>query len=68
MNLLEHYIKEIHEVCEVVKKHKDGTEEFLYLLIDVTYDCYGRINRDKNHYVKNYAELEKIKEKGYYLV
>ena len=44
MNLLEHYIKEIHSVQDVSDKFEKTTgnkpKEPLYE-VDVTFDCYG---------------------------
>ena len=58
MNLLEHYIKEIHEVIEP-PDYPD------LVVIDVTTNCYGHIERHKHTCTK--AEWEKAKAKGYFM-
>lgn len=45
MNLLEHYIKEIHSVEEVKKEW--GT----YILVDLTSECYGIKERRKTSFM-----------------
>lgn len=60
MNLLEHYIKEIHKVEEV--KEDWGS----FILVDVTVNCYGRFERTTTSFM-NTDEWEKAKEKGYYM-
>lgn len=50
MNLLEHYIKEIHSVKDITNEF---TERCGYvpneplLEVDLTYTCYGVVERDK---------------------
>ena len=58
MNLLEHYIKEIHSVTES-KAHKD------MLIIELTYDCYGYQSTTLHYTTKE--EWEQEKKQGYYL-
>lgn len=58
MNLLEHYIKEIHGI-EYPKKYPD------LIVIDVTFDCYGNIKRDE--YITTKDQWEKDVERGYFL-
>lgn len=67
MNLLEHYIKEIHSV-------RDITEEFTghcarkpkepLLEVDLTYDCYGIVTREKKTFWK--SDFENAKKEGYF--
>ena len=56
MNLLEHYIEEIHS--EEIK------EENL-VEVDMTTLCYGTTKREINVYPKDYWEEKK--QKGYYM-
>ena len=68
MNLLEHYIVEIHS-------EKDITNEFTqhcgyvpkepFLQIDLTYNCYGSVKRTTESFWK--SNWEEIKKKGYFL-
>lgn len=58
MNLLEHYIKEIHSI-----KEYEGNNSFL--LVDLTTDCYGVISRQIHFATKEQWENEK--ELGFYL-
>lgn len=62
MNLLEHYIVEIHSV-EKAKQEEwmDGT----YVKVDLTRDCYGNEKRQVNVYPLSY--WKEIKSKGYYM-
>jgi hypothetical protein len=60
MNLLEHYIKEVHSVEEI--KEDWGS----FILVDLTVNCYGITERTKTSF-SNMEEWEKAKEKGYYL-
>ena len=58
MNLLEHYIKKIHGIKEYPRDPK-------YIIVDVTYDCYGVVER-KEHFTTK-CEWEKEKTNGYFL-
>ena len=53
MNLLEHYIKEIHNVEDVSDKYDKAIQkkpkEPLYE-VDITVDCYGVVERMKKNY------------------
>ena len=63
MNLLEHYIIEIHSVkkCE-----EDWVEEDWEILeVDLTHDCYGRIKRETYYWKK--GMFEQIKKQGYFM-
>lgn len=68
MNLLEHYIKEVHSVTDVTKFYSDKArcplKEPLYE-VDLTYDCYGRITRKIRCFFK--SEWEEAKSKGYFM-
>ena len=58
MNLLEHYIKEIHETKEF-EKYPDLME------IDVTCNCYGSIQRVKHLTDKKQWQIDL--ENGYFM-
>ena len=62
MNLLEHYIEEIHSEEEV--ERKDWMEE-PFIRVDMTIDCYGNIERKTNIYPLSF--WESIKRVGYYM-
>ena len=68
MNLLEHYIKEIHNVQDVSDKYVRATEselkEPLYE-VDVTVDCYGVVERTRK--IMSKSALEQAKKQGYFL-
>lgn len=60
MNLLEHYIKEIHEVKEV--KQDWGS----FISADLTISCYRDPERVQTSFM-NWEEWEKVKKQGFYL-
>ena len=68
MNLLEHYIKEIHSIKDITNKF---TENCGYvpneplLEVDLTYDCYGIIERSKMTFWK--SNFEMVKNEGYFM-
>ena len=68
MNLLEHYIKEIHNVHDVSDKYEKAIrqkpKEPLYE-VDVTVDCYGVVERMKK--IMSKSALEQAKKQGYFL-
>ena len=68
MNLLEHYIKEIHNVQDVSDKFEKATggepKEPLYE-VDVTFDCYGVVERTRK--IMSKSEFEQAKKQGYFL-
>ena len=68
MNLLEHYIKEIHSVQDVSNKFEKATggkpKEPLYE-VDVTVNCYGVVERKRKFISK--SEFEQAKKQGYFL-
>ena len=58
MNLLEHYIIEVHQVVV--------PEDFPYMIkADLTCDCYGAVARSWHTIFKE--DWEKILEQGYFL-
>ena len=68
MNLLEHYIKEIHNVQDVSDKYEKAIrkkpKEPLYE-VDITVDCYGVVERMKK--IMSKSALEQAKKQGYFL-
>ena len=68
MNLLEHYIKEIHSVQDVSDKFVRATghkpKEPLYE-VDITVNCYGVIERKRGFMSK--SDFEQAKKQGYFL-
>ena len=68
MNLLEHYIKEVHWVDDVTNHfiEKNGYEpnEPLYK-VELTYDCYGQTEREIRYFYK--SDWEKATLKGYFM-
>lgn len=68
MNVLEHYVKEIHSVEDITEKfvkHCGYQPEEPLLEVDMTYDCYGIIEREKKTFWK--SNFEKAKEEGYFM-
>ena len=68
MNLLEHYIKDIHSVHDISDKFEKATEselkEPLYE-VDVTFDCYGVVERTRK--IMSKSDFEQAKKQGYFL-
>ncbi|HZK28254.1 MAG TPA: hypothetical protein VFD00_12040 [Thermoclostridium sp.] len=68
MNLLEHYIKEIHNVQDVSDKYEKAIrkkpKEPLYE-VDITVDCYGVVERTRK--IMSKSALEQAKKQGYFL-
>ena len=68
MNLLEHYIKEIHSVQDVSDKFARATgrkpKEPLYE-VDITVDCYGVVERKRE--IMSKSDFEQTKKQGYFL-
>lgn len=67
MNLLEHYIKEIHSVTDITEEYaKRGYKSPEPLLeVDMTVNCYGVIERKKKQFLK--SDFELAKAMGYYM-
>ena len=63
MNLLQVYILEIHSVEDVTDRCKWATEPMIE--VDMTTECYGKIERRKE--VFSESAWEGAKEKGWYL-
>lgn len=68
MNVLEHFIKEIHSVRDITEEFKQhsGCEPAEPLLqVDLTYDCYGIITRETKTFWK--SDFERAKKEGYFM-
>lgn len=65
MNLLEHYIREVHSVEEYKEEWTKEFPDIEFVKVDVTYDCYGRTER-KTH-VWNKAQWNAIKTQKYFM-
>lgn len=67
MNLLEHYIKEIHSIRDVTEEYaKRGHKPPEPLLeVDLTAVCYGIEERKKKQFWKSHFEMAKAR--GYYI-
>lgn len=68
MNLLEHYIIEVHSVTdctEEFEKHAGYKPEEPFLIVDLTYDCYGQKERKTVSFFQ--SAFEEAKRKGYYM-
>lgn len=59
MNLLEHYIEEIHSVEEV------RTDTLILQKVDLTHQCYGVVQRETKTFLN--SEWEDVKAKGYFM-
>ena len=64
MNILEHYIKEIHNEKPCTDKWTEKHEED-FVIVDVTVNCYGAIEEKTNIFEKK--QWEAIKKQGYYM-
>lgn len=68
MNLLEHYIVKIHSVEDVTKDYEKRIgvkpNEPVYM-VDLTYDCYGKIKREAYIFCK--SKFEQVKKRGYFM-
>ena len=68
MNLLEQYIKEIHNVENICDKYEKAIrqkpKEPLYE-VDVTVDCYGVVERTRK--IMSKSEFDQAKKQGYFL-
>ena len=68
MNMLEHFIKEIHSVRDITeefKQHSGYKPTEPLLQVDLTYDCYGIITRETKTFWK--SDFERAKKEGYFM-
>ena len=67
MNLLEHYIKQVHNIKDVTNDYNNHTNDVALeplLEVDLTYDCYGAIQRRTMKFWKN--EWDNNIKRGYF--
>jgi hypothetical protein len=65
MNVLEHYILEVHNVEPYTAEWTSEFPDRDFISVDCTDDCYGHIKRAKHVWDKK--EWAKIQEQGYYM-
>lgn len=68
MNLLEHYVEEIHGVKDITEgfiKHCGYEPDEPLLEVDLTYDCYGVVKRAKKTFWK--SDYEHVRKQGYFM-
>lgn len=65
MNLLEHYIKEIHSEKPYTEDWVKDFPDREFVEVDITVNCHGCIERKRDVY--NVKEWKEHKEKGYYM-
>ena len=68
MNLLEHYIKEIHSVKDITNKFEEKcgyAPHDQFLEVDLTCDCYGVVERKICYFSKSKFEI--VKKQGYFM-
>lgn len=68
MNLLEHYVKEIHSVADITEefsKHCGYIPDESLLRVNLTEDCYGITKRTTKSFWQ--SDFETIKKQGYYM-
>ena len=68
MNLLEHYIQEVHSIEDVTKEYENVVNrkpEQHVLKIIMTVNCYGNVERVIKFFLK--SEWEHSLEQGFYL-
>lgn len=68
MNVLEHFIKEIHSVRDITeefKQHSRCEPAEPLLQVDLTYDCYGIITRETKTFWK--SDFERANKEGYFM-
>lgn len=68
MNLLEHYIEQIHGVVDLTDefaRHCGYVPKEPFLEVDVTYNCYGVKKREKVSFWK--SNFDNVKKVGYFL-
>lgn len=64
MNILEHYIEEIHSVKPYTEEWTKEFPDRKFVEVDVTSNCWGCVERQKH--VWTVVELAKHKEQGYF--
>lgn len=64
MNILEHYIVEIHSVKPYTEEWTKEFPDNKFVEVDCTSDCWGSVERLTH--IWTVKELDKHKEQGYY--
>lgn len=68
MNLLEHYIKKVHDeqdITDEFEKHCGYTPNDRYIKTDITFTCYGITKRNNMYFWGK--DWEEIKKQGYFM-
>ncbi len=65
MNLLEHYIEEVHSIVPCTAEWTKELPEQNFLSVDVTYNCYGVIERTTR--VFEIEEWDITQKRGYWM-
>lgn len=65
MNLLEHYIKEIHNVESYEVSWTKELAHKKFVKVDMTHNCWGDLKRETQIFDTN--QWEQIKEQGYFM-
>ena len=68
MNLVENYIKKIYSEEDITEEYreqikKEPSEKLIQ--VDIEYNCYGSVRRDKMTFIQ--SMWEEAKRKGYFL-
>lgn len=68
MNILEHYIEKIYSKKDITEEYRKKVNNSItekYYVVDIKYDCYGSISRDKK--IMSKSEYNDMIEKGYFM-
>ena len=68
MNLVENYIKKIYSEEDITEKYREQIKKELsekLIQVDIEYNCYGSVRRDKMTFLQ--SMWEEAKRKGYFL-
>ena len=68
MNLLKHYIKEVHSLADVTNEYEDVVQRKLKepaFKVTMTIDCYGIEKKVTEYFLK--SEWEYVSKVGYYM-
>lgn len=65
MNILEHYIKEIHSVEPYEESWTKDFPQKKFVKVDFTHDCHGSVRRTT--VVFDTDEWEEVRKQGYFM-
>ena len=68
MNILEHYIEKIYSKKNITEEYRKKVNNSItekYYVVDIKYDCYGSVSRDKK--IMSESEYNDMIEKGYFM-